>query len=110
MNGDWQGLDLIGLSKLRFAAPDARRFPCLGLAREALRKGGSLPCALNAADEVAVEAFLAQRLRFSDIPRVIEKVLERTSHTQSFRSLDDVLACDQEARCRARELVTTLVR
>jgi 1-deoxy-D-xylulose-5-phosphate reductoisomerase len=110
MNGDSQGLDLIALSKLRFAAPDTRRFPCLDLAREALRRGGSFPCALNAADEVAVEAFLAQRLRFSDIPRVIEGVLEQTTHAQSFSSLDDVLACDQEARGRARELVTTLAR
>jgi 1-deoxy-D-xylulose-5-phosphate reductoisomerase len=110
MNGDSQGLDLIALSTLRFAAPDMRRFPCLGLAREALRKGGSLPCALNAADEVAVEAFLAHRLRFSDIPRVIERVLEQTTHAQSCSSLDDVLECDHEARRRALELVTTPAR
>ena len=110
MNGDSQGLDLIALSKLRFAAPDTRRFPCLNLAREALRKGGSLPCALNAADEVAVEAFLSHRLRFSDIPRVIERVLEQATHAQSFTSLDDVLACDQEARRRALEFVTTPAR
>ena len=110
MNGDSQGLDLIALGKLRFAAPDTRRFPCLELAREALRKGGSLPCALNAADEVAVEAFLAHRLRFSDIPRVIERVLEQTTHAQSCSSLDDVLECDHEARRRALELVTTPAR
>jgi 1-deoxy-D-xylulose-5-phosphate reductoisomerase len=110
MNGDSQGLDLIALSKLRFAAPDTRRFPCLGLAREALRKGGALPCALNAADEVAVEAFLAHRIRFSDIPRVIERVLEQTTHAQSCSSLDDVLECDHEARRRALELVTTPAR
>jgi 1-deoxy-D-xylulose-5-phosphate reductoisomerase len=110
MNGDSQGLDLIALSKLRFAAPDTRRFPCLDLAREALRKGGSLPCALNAADEVAVEAFLAHRLGFSDIPRVIERVLEQTTHAQSCSSLDDVLECDHEARRRALELVTTPAR
>ena len=110
MNGDSQGLDLIALGKLRFAAPDTRRFPCLGLAREALRKGGSLPCALNAADEVAVEAFLAHRLRFSDIPRVIERVLEQTTRAQSCSSLDDVLECDHEARRRALELVTTPAR
>jgi 1-deoxy-D-xylulose-5-phosphate reductoisomerase len=110
MNGDSKGLDLIALSKLRFAAPDTRRFPCLDLAREALRKAGSMPCALNAADEVAVEAFLARRLRFSDIPRVIERVLEQTTRAQSFSSLDDVLDCDREARRRALELVTTPVR
>jgi 1-deoxy-D-xylulose-5-phosphate reductoisomerase len=110
MNGDSQGLDLIALSKLRFSAPDTRRFPCLDLAREALRKGGSLPCALNAADEVAVEAFLAHRLGFSDIPRVIERVLEQTTRAQSCSSLDDVLECDHEARRRALELVTTPAR
>jgi 1-deoxy-D-xylulose-5-phosphate reductoisomerase len=110
MNGDSQALDLIARSKLRFAAPDTRRFPCLNLAREALRKGGALPCALNAADEVAVEAFLAERLRFSDIPRVIEKVLEETTHTKSFSSLDDVFDCDREARRRALELVTKSAR
>jgi 1-deoxy-D-xylulose-5-phosphate reductoisomerase len=108
MKGDSQGLDLITLSKLRFAPPDTRRFPCLDLAREALRRGGALPCALNAADEVAVEAFLAQRLRFSDIPRVIERVLEETIHTASCSSLEEVLECDQEARGRAREVVSTL--
>jgi 1-deoxy-D-xylulose-5-phosphate reductoisomerase len=110
MNGDSQGLDLIALSKLRFAAPDTRRFPCLGLAREALRTGGSFPCVLNAADEVAVEAFVAHRLGFSDIPRVIERVLEQTTHTRSCDSLDDVLECDREARRRALELVTTPAR
>jgi 1-deoxy-D-xylulose-5-phosphate reductoisomerase len=110
MNGDSRALDLIARSKLRFAAPDTRRFPCLDLAREALRKGGALPCALNAADEVAVEAFLAERLRFSDIPRVIERVLEETTHAKSFSSLDDVLDCDREARRRALELVTKSVR
>ena len=110
MNGDSQGLDLIALNKLRFSAPDTRRFPCLDLAREALREGGSMPCALNAADEVAVEAFLAHRLGFSDIPRLIEGVLQQTTHTQSLSSLDDVFLCDQEARLRALELVTTPAR
>jgi 1-deoxy-D-xylulose-5-phosphate reductoisomerase len=110
MNGDSRGLDLVAVSKLRFAAPDTRRFPCLDLAREALRKGGSFTCALNAADEVAVEAFLDHRLGFSDIPRVIERVLEQTTHAKSCGSLDDVLACDQEARCRARGLVATPAR
>jgi len=105
MNGDSKGLDLIALSKLRFAEPDTRRFPCLDLARGALRKGGSLPCVLNAADEVAVEAFQAHRIRFSDIPRVVARVLEHTTHAPSFSSLDDVLECDREARRRALEIV-----
>ncbi len=108
MNGDTRGLDLIAQSKLHFVAPNARRFPCLGLAREALGKGGMFPCALNAADEVAVEAFLAQGLRFSDIPRVVERVLEQTAPATSCSSLDEILDCDQDARRRAREIVATL--
>lgn len=110
MNGNSRGLDLIALGKLRFAAPDTRRFPCLDLAREALRQGGSMPCVLNAADEVAVEAFLTHRLGFSDIPRVIEGVLERTSRGGLFSSLDDVLECDREARRRTLELVEATAR
>ena len=110
MDGELPRLDLIGFGKLRFAAPDTRRFPCLQLAREALRAGGSMPCVLNAADEVAVEAFLGQRLRFSEIPRVIEAVLEQTTHAGSFTCLDDVLDCDREARRRAREVVSKLAQ
>ena len=79
-----------------------KRFPCLALAREALDEGGAMPCILNAADEVAVEAFLAGRLRFSAIPRVIEEVMGK-GWSGDFRSLDDVLACDGEARRRGRE-------
>jgi len=108
MDGVMPRLDLNALSRLRFAAPDTRRFPCLELARQALRSGGSMPCALNAADEIAVEAFLVERLRFSDIPRVIERVLDETAQARSFTSLEDVLSCDHEARVRAREVVTRL--
>ncbi len=110
MNGGSRGLDLIAVGKLRFAAPDTRRFPCLNLARAALCEGGSMPCVLNAADEVAVEAFLAHRLGFADIPRVIEGVLERTARAELFSSLDDVLECDREARRRSLEFVTACAR
>jgi len=108
MNGELPRLDLVALGKLHFATPDRRRFPCLDLAREALHSGGSSPCILNAADEVAVEAFLAQRLHFSDIPRVIERVLGQTTRARSLESLDDVLECDREARRHAWEVVSTL--
>jgi 1-deoxy-D-xylulose-5-phosphate reductoisomerase len=110
MNGDSKGLDLISVKRLRFAAPDSRRFPCLDLARAALAEGGPMPCVLNAADEVAVEGFLAGRLRFSDIPRVIEGVMEQTNRAAPFGSLDDVLECDREARIRAREVLGRLER
>lgn len=105
VNGGTLGLDLLSARWLSFKKPDTRRFPCLELAREALEQGGIVPCALNAADEVAVEAFLARRLKFSGIPRVIEKVLRQTSRTRALGSIDDVLEADREARSRARELV-----
>ena len=75
----------------------ARRFPCLGLARAALVEGGAQTCALNAADEVAVAAFLDRRLAFPGIARVIERVLETMPRVR-FGTIDDVLAADAEAR------------
>jgi 1-deoxy-D-xylulose-5-phosphate reductoisomerase len=97
-------LDWSKLRRLDFAKASTRRFPCLRLAREAMKKGGALPCALNAADEVAVAAFLEQRLPFLGIPEVIEAVLTRTPRTK-FSSMGDVLAADSEARRMAQEEV-----
>ena len=95
-------LDWAGLRKLEFSAVPQRKFPCLQLARESLRQGGSLPCALNAADEVAVAAFLKGRLKFPGIAAVIEQVLERIPRA-ALSGIDDVLAADTEARRLARE-------
>jgi 1-deoxy-D-xylulose-5-phosphate reductoisomerase len=97
-------LDWSKLRRLDFAKASTRRFPCLRLAREALRKGGALPCALNAADEVAVAAFLERRLPFVAIPEVIERVLERTPKVR-FAKMEDVLTADGEARRMANEEV-----
>jgi 1-deoxy-D-xylulose-5-phosphate reductoisomerase len=97
-------LDLAATRRLHFQRPDVKRFPCLELGREALEKGGALPCALNAADEIAVEAFLATRLRFSSIPRVIEAVMSQTPAVP-LNSLEDVMECDRESRQRASEIV-----
>ena len=101
VNGGGLSLDLPSLQQLNFERPDRERFPCLDLAHEALEKGGTWCCALNAADEVAVEAFLAGRLRFTGIPRVVERVLHET-HAAELGSLEDVQECDHEARERAR--------
>jgi len=98
------GLDIDGLRRLDFEKVSSRRFPCLKLARQALKSGGAQPCALNAADEVAVAAFLERRLDFSGIGRVIERVLERMPRT-AFRVVEDVIAADGEARRLAREEV-----
>ena len=97
-------LDWRKLRRLDFAKVSTRRFPCLRLAREAMKKGGALPCALNAADEVAVAAFLERKLPFLGIAEVIERVLARTPRMR-FEKMDDVLAADAEARRVAKEEV-----
>jgi 1-deoxy-D-xylulose-5-phosphate reductoisomerase len=100
-------LDWSKLRRLDFARVSTRRCPCLRLAREAMKKGGALPCALNAADEIAVAAFLERRLPFLGIPEVIERVLERTACTR-FEEMEDVLTADAEARRIAKEQVERL--
>jgi 1-deoxy-D-xylulose-5-phosphate reductoisomerase len=99
-----QSLDLVKVGNLRFEAPDLRRFPSLGLAQEAARQGGSRPASLNAANEVAVAAFLEGGLNFAQIPAVIESVMTTTSGGE-IRDLDDVLAADAEARARATHFI-----
>src|SRR5580700_7666951 len=95
-------LDLIRTARLDFCAPDLARFPSLALAQAAARAGGLMPAILNAANEVAVQAFLDRQLNFLDIPRVIEGVITQMS-AGSIGSLEDVLAADAEARRRAHE-------
>jgi 1-deoxy-D-xylulose-5-phosphate reductoisomerase len=93
-------LDLFKVARLDFQPPDEQRFPCLSLSRQAAEAGNSAPAMLNAANEVAVEAFLAQRIRFTDIPLLIADVLNR-EQTLKVESLDDVMAADQRARAAA---------
>jgi 1-deoxy-D-xylulose-5-phosphate reductoisomerase len=96
-------LDLAAIGTLNFGRPDTDRFPCLRLAMDAGRMGGTAPAAMAAADEVAVERFLRREIGFLEIPRVIEHVLERHSPVAS-PSLDEVLAADAEARRLAAEV------
>jgi 1-deoxy-D-xylulose-5-phosphate reductoisomerase len=96
--------DLAALGELTFEEPDARTFACLRLSREAGTAGGSAPCVLNAADEVAVEAFLAERIPFTAIPEVIAGALEETD-PQPFGHFEELFECDT----RARELAGRLV-
>jgi 1-deoxy-D-xylulose-5-phosphate reductoisomerase len=100
-------LDWRTLKRLDFEKASTRRFPCLRLAQEAMKKGGAYPCALNAADEVAVAAFLERRLPFPGIAEVIDRVLGRTPRIK-FENMDDVLTADAEARRMAREEVERL--
>jgi len=95
------------LRHLDFSPPDMSKFPCLRLAYEAAEAGGAKTVALNAADEVAVAAFLEGAIRFNDIPRIIEDVLSRTN-AGSLESIGDVLKADAEARRCAQQQVTDL--
>jgi 1-deoxy-D-xylulose 5-phosphate reductoisomerase len=99
-----ESLDIIRTARLDFEAPDVGRFPCLRLARNAAEAGGTSPAVLNAANEVAVEAFLERRLSFVDIPAVIESVMAQ-HRTQPIGSLDDVLSADEWARQQARAAI-----
>jgi len=102
-------LDLENLRRLDFEKVSTRRYPCLRLAREAIRRGGVLPAALNAADEIAVAAFLARRLSFGGIAQVIEQVLARMPRSRP-RSIADILGADAEARRLAGEEISKLQR
>ena len=90
-------LDLFKIARLDFEAPDTKRFPCLRLAFEALKQGGTAPAVLNAANEIAVGAFLDQKIGFMDIPRMIESVLNNVS-IESASTLEVVIAADEAAR------------
>jgi len=96
--------DLAALSHLDFEQPDLERFPCLRLSFEAAAKGGAHCIALNAADEVAVEAFLERRIPFTGIPRTIEKVLAATPEAHP-ATIAEVLAADRDARETARKML-----
>jgi 1-deoxy-D-xylulose-5-phosphate reductoisomerase len=99
-----QQLDFARLASLQFEAPDLHRFPCLALAFDALRAGGAAPVVLNAANEIAVAAFLDRKLRFTDIAAVVNQVLERSQFSAP-ASLDDVFAIDALTRQLAQTSV-----
>ena len=101
-------LDLAAIGQLSFERPDALRFPCLGLAYEALRQGGTAPAVLNAANEIAVAAFLEGKLRYTAIPQVIEHALGSTPATAA-DSLETVLEADRRARRAATNGVAALM-
>ncbi len=104
---DLPRLDLVAVSPLTFEEPDLERFPCLKLAYEALRLGGTAPAILNAANEVAVEAFLEGKIRFDLIPFLIEKTLQETE-SKPLEKLEDVIDADIFARIKAQEILSGL--
>jgi len=97
-------LDLAALARLTFEAPDPGRFPALALARAALAAGGTAPTVLNAANEIAVAAFLARQIGFLDIARTVERVLDAFP-SRALRDLEDVVAVDEETRARTRRAI-----
>jgi len=97
-------LDLFAVASLDFERPDFARFPCLALAYRALHEGGSMPAVLNAANEVAVQAFLDGKIGFTAIPQIIEGVMNQSPATPLL-SIDDVSAADQAARRIAERLI-----
>lgn len=97
-------LDLLAAGNLTFEAPDEERFPCLPLAYEALSRGGNVPCTLNAANEVANLAFRNNRIKFTDISKIIKETIKNTAYTQA-HSLDDLIETDKEARAIAEKLI-----
>ena len=107
MHAPTKRLDLAELGTLSFETPDEERFPALRLAREVLAAGGSAGTVLNAANEVAVEAFLAGRIGFLAIAALVEATLAASAGLTTSRrgSVEDVLAIDAEARAAARSLL-----
>jgi 1-deoxy-D-xylulose-5-phosphate reductoisomerase len=100
-------LDLTAISSLHFEAPDLERFPCISLAYKALRAGGTLPAAMNAANETAVAAFLDERIRLTEIPLIIETVMEKHS-VSPVLDIQTVLEADKWARLAAAEEIERL--
>ncbi|MCB6183598.1 1-deoxy-D-xylulose-5-phosphate reductoisomerase [Leeia sp. TBRC 13508] len=97
-------LDFATISQLTFKEPDFNRYPCLALAFTALKAGGAMPAVLNAANEVAVDAFLNEKLGFMEIAAIVENVLEMAKF-QAPSNLEDVLAVDRESRLLAKQLI-----
>ena len=97
-------LDLTAISRLHFEAPDLERFPCIRLAYRALSEGGTLPAAMNAANEEAVSAFIDQQISLTEIPQVVETVMN--SHVnQPASSIETILAADHRARLEANNVI-----
>jgi 1-deoxy-D-xylulose-5-phosphate reductoisomerase len=100
-------LDLTAISRLHFEAPDIERFPCIPLAYRALSEGGTLPATMNAANEAAVSAFIDQRICLTEIPQVVETVMNNHLN-QPARDIDTILAADRAARVAATEVICAI--
>ena len=95
------------LGSLTFFAPDLEKFPCLAIAYSAFKKGGNIPCAMNAANEVAVASFLRGEIKFTQIPQVIEKTLEKCNFVAA-PTVEDIFSTDRQSKERAQEVLTQI--
>jgi len=100
-------LDIFDVAKLEFEKPDLQRFPCLKLCYQAMQTGGSASIALNAANEIAVEAFLQKKIAFTAIAELIDSVLNKITITDA-NTLDEILTADQSARELAQSHINNL--
>jgi len=101
-------LDLVRIGKLEFGSPDMKKFPCLRLAYAAGLCGGTAPVVLNAADEIAVSAFMEHKIRFIDLPKIIEKVFNR-HNTVNDPSLEDILHADLWAKRETGKIIERIM-
>lgn len=108
MMNDLPSLELLKTGQLEFLKPDLKKFPCLNLAYAAGLAGGTAPVVLNAADEVAVSAFIEKKVKFIDIPKIVDKVLS-CHHSISRPSLDDILAADLWARKETKKIIERIL-
>lgn len=106
---DLPSLDLVAVGTLTFFQPDHDRFPCLRLGYDSLRIGGTMPAIMNAANEIAVEAYLQEGIRFTDIPEIIRSTMD-AHQVQPVEAIEDALEADRWAREKAESLVHTLAR
>ena len=108
-DSDLPSLDLARLSSLHFEEPDLERFPCISLAYRALRTGGTLPAAMNAANEEAVQAFINEQVSFADIPLIIKSVMDG-HQTSDVKDLAAVVAADRSARASAQAVIAQILQ
>lgn len=101
-------IDFAKLSKLDFYKPDFIKFPCLTLAYKAIERGGNIPCAMNAANEIAVESFLAGKIKFSAIPEIISQVMDLVGQNDN-PGRDDIFETDLEARKISRQIMNNYI-
>jgi 1-deoxy-D-xylulose-5-phosphate reductoisomerase len=100
-------LNIFDIQRLDFEEPDLQRFPCLRLAYQAIDAGGIMPTVLNAANEIAVDAFLNEQVRFTDIPVIIEQCMDKFN-ADGAESLEIILATDQQAREYSRQIINDI--